>query len=93
MPFDFDAERERWERQNARIAEILLGEQRPLRFALKSGGSILVSRDMLKPGEWRITRFEGDGQPTGHIACATYERAVREARKLGGDVLDGMTVL
>ena len=47
---------------------------------------------MLKPGEWRITRFEGDGQPTGHIACATYERAVREARKLGADVLDGMTV-
>jgi hypothetical protein len=93
MPIDFEAARERWERQNARISELLLGEPRPLRFALEHGATILVSRDMLKPGEWRITRFDALGQPTGHIACPTYERAVREARKLGGDVLEGMTLL
>ena len=86
MLIDFDLEAARWREAQAKISD-LAKDPRPLRFALNSGGTVLVSRD-LNSALWRMTAFNTQGEPTGHIGPCEYERAVHEARKFGADVLD-----
>ena len=45
----------------------------------------LVSLDPSRPGGWRATRFEAD-EPVGHVECAGFVEAMREAVMRGADV-------
>lgn len=71
-------------REVAIVAHLAKGEH-PFRSSSTVGWTLLVSLDPSKPGQWRITRFDGN-EPTGHTECATYEAAVRELYMLGGHV-------
>lgn len=49
---------------------------RPLRFEGPDGGALFVSPDMLCRGLWRVTYFDGELQPTGHLVPGSHQEAV-----------------
>ncbi len=70
------------DRKRAHIDAIKAGGPRPLQFAMRYGGKLMVSKDPSKPGQWRVTRFEdadGTVEPTGHTDAKTFEAAIDEA--------------
>lgn len=46
-------------------------------------GSVMVSRDPSKPKQWRVTSFDREGLPTGHIEAPTKAHAVKTAHSVG----------
>ena len=42
--------------------------------------TLMVHRDMVRPGQWRVTKFDGDaGEATGHYDAGDYADAVKYA--------------
>lgn len=51
-------------------------------FEMHGGGTLLVSPDPSKPGQWRGTRFaleNGEQVPTGHYDAKNYADAIEAA--------------
>ncbi len=76
------------------VRRATIGEQAaagvPLVYALRpsSGmaGAILVSPDPSKPGGWRATWFDVDGEPRGHAEAPDCEGAITAAWHMGADI-------
>lgn len=52
-------------------------------YPRKGGGHAVVGRDPSKPGRWRVTFIDADGEPVGHIEAADEAGAMREAHFAG----------
>jgi hypothetical protein len=80
----------RFEHRRAREAQIVAGGPRPLRFpdVNPEYGFYLVHLDThpAREGQWRVTRFNAELEPTGHTECGTFESAVHEAAAHGADL-------
>jgi hypothetical protein len=61
-----------------RQARALAEAGKPVRFIGRNGRAQLVSPDLDTPGEWRVTSFDGDGQPWGHYCTRAAYDAFRE---------------
>lgn len=59
--------------------------EKPFRCASTNGWTLLVSRDPSIPGQWRVTRFEGE-EPVGHTEARDFRSAVATCRDYGGDL-------
>jgi 8-oxo-dGTP diphosphatase len=50
-------------------------------------GRVVVSQDPSKPGAWRVTHFDGDLPPTGHMEAPDHVGALWSAHRSGADIM------
>lgn len=76
------------QRERERVAELAAAGPRSLSFPMKrGGGTAVVSPDAAKPGRWRVTRLDFEGEPTGHVEAEDFRGALEEARQSGANLL------
>lgn len=56
---------------------------RPLTGPTRAGGMMLISRDPSRRSEWRVTRFDADGEPLGHFGPAPFATVLQAAEDHG----------
>lgn len=87
---ELDELEEKYENAQARIAAIVAGGERVLKFPdiNPDCGFYVVHRNTYpdREGGWRVTRFLSDETPTGHTEAQTFAQAIEEARMQGADV-------
>lgn len=71
------------EARTARLAEEVAAGPKPSTWAKEGGGNVVVSEDASKPGRWRATILDAEGQPTGHVEAADHAGALAAAAEAG----------
>lgn len=71
--------------REAKASEILQSGRNNVRMRSATQGSALVGPDMSVPGKFRVTYFDPQGVPNGHVELPTYEEAIKRA------ILDGFS--
>lgn len=72
--------------KEATIARIIAGGARPLTAQTRHSGPLMVHRDTYahRVGQWRITRFDEQGEPEGHTEYDSFAAAVKRIEFQGG---------
>jgi hypothetical protein len=71
--------------RDAKAAAILESGQKNVRMMSPTQGTALIGPDMSVPGKFRVTYFDPQGVPNGHVELPTYEDAIKRA------ILDGFS--
>lgn len=65
------------------LAAALAAPGRPIRMRKGDGRTAMAGPDVSKPGGFRVTRFDADGEPNGHVEYPDLETAINEALREG----------
>lgn len=65
--------------RKASLSADLAAAGRPVMFSTADGRRAMAGPDMSKPGGFRLTYLDADGQPSGHSEFATLGEAIRRA--------------
>lgn len=71
--------------REAKASEIIQSGRSNVRMRSATQGSALIGPDMSVPGKFRVTYFDPQGVPNGHVELPTYEDAIKRA------ILDGFS--
>lgn len=72
----------------ARLCEMVEAGARSRAFRMRDGSTIVVSPDASKPGRWRATHLDADGEPLGHMEAADFRGALEAAWHAGADMTE-----
>lgn len=73
-------------RQRRVKAAELASAGKPMVFIHKNGARTMVAPDLSRPGTWRTTRIDADGEPFGHVENVDPTDAVMEALNSGAEL-------